>query len=272
MSPRVLIVDDDPTFVGFVFRVIESRGICACVAVSGGDALSQLSDRAQRFSGILLDLKLPDIHGVEVLRRIRRSGIDTPVAVLTGNGDVSTAVAAMKLGAVEFVEKPVLLPTLEQVLNTLTAGGAADYRPTDRPTEGTRSLAEFSPRTLRIANVVARFVDAPSDARTVDAFCRASGLFLADRTFRGWCRAEGIEASALHDLARVLRASRHAEQHDCVIEACLDGDVRSIAALLARGGLTQWIGAARPRAGDILLRQQYVTARPVVEAVRILLS
>ncbi|GMV23647.1 MAG: hypothetical protein AMXMBFR57_35960 [Acidimicrobiia bacterium] len=133
-------------------------------------------------------------------------------------------------------------------------------------------MAEFPQRTLRIANVVARFVDAPEDARTVDAFCRASGLFLADRTFRGWCRAEGIEASALHDLARVLRAARHAEQHSCGIDACLDGDVRSIAALFARGGLTQWVGGADARVDDILLRQHYVTARPVVEAVRMLLS
>jgi two-component system response regulator FixJ len=69
---------------------------------------------------LLADLRMPDINGVELLRKLREIGADLPTVVITGDGDVKMAVEAMKLGAIDFVEKPfveaVLLDAIERAM------------------------------------------------------------------------------------------------------------------------------------------------------------
>ncbi|MBI2114543.1 MAG: sigma-54-dependent Fis family transcriptional regulator [candidate division NC10 bacterium] len=81
---------------------------------SGEEALEQV--RARDFDVILLDLKMPGIGGMEALRRIRDSGASAEVVVLTGHPDVDSAIAAMKLGAYDYLTKPFKLSELEEVL------------------------------------------------------------------------------------------------------------------------------------------------------------
>ncbi|GMV23793.1 MAG: hypothetical protein AMXMBFR57_37420 [Acidimicrobiia bacterium] len=264
----MLLVDDDPTFVRFVCRALEKLGVRPDVALTGQDALRRFE--TGQWAGVLLDLRLPDIGGLEVLRRMRDAGRPEPVIVLTGAGDVPAAVAAMKLGALDFVEKPLIGSMLEMVVEQLLTNGS------DRPTDRQDSLvAQLPGRTLRLASVVVRFVETRSDARTVDGFCRAVGLYKSPRTFRGWSQAEGVEAAALHDLARVLRAARQAAADGYRLAECLEGDSRSIRALLVRGfgtpeGPTS--AASVPTPVEILRAQRYLSAPRLVEAILLLLS
>jgi len=111
---RILIVDDEPN-VRLVFRTaLEATGYLVTEAADGDAALAQL--RKLPTDLILLDLKMPVVDGMETLRRLRDAGDETPVVVVTAHGSVPDAVAAMKLGAVDFLPKPVSPVTLRAVV------------------------------------------------------------------------------------------------------------------------------------------------------------
>lgn len=123
---RVLVVDDDLSFVTFVCAALEKLNVRPEVSPTGSDAVRQLA--SGRWSGVLLDLRLPDIDGLEILRSLRQRGDFVPVVVLTGAGSIPAAVEATKLGAVDFLEKPVRLPVLaravEQLLTSASHGSS----------------------------------------------------------------------------------------------------------------------------------------------------
>ncbi len=101
---KVLIVDDDPAIRDGCFQVLTRSGYEAEMAASGSEAL-ELLDRWE-FDVILLDLKMPDIHGLDLLRQIREQDTQVHVIVITAFGTVENAVQAMKLGAFDFLPKP----------------------------------------------------------------------------------------------------------------------------------------------------------------------
>ena len=111
---RVLAVDDERPTRLLMERELPRAGFQVEIAESGEEALATI--RAQDFDVILLDLRMPGIGGMEALRRIRESEADAEVVILTGHPDVDTAIAAMKLGAYDYLTKPFKLAELEQVI------------------------------------------------------------------------------------------------------------------------------------------------------------
>jgi len=111
---RVLAVDDERPTRLLMERELPRTGFRVEIAESGEEALATI--RAQDFDVILLDLRMPGIGGMEALRRIRESETDAEVVILTGHPDVDTAIAAMKLGAYDYLTKPFKLAELEQVI------------------------------------------------------------------------------------------------------------------------------------------------------------
>jgi two-component system, OmpR family, response regulator MprA len=107
---RVLIVDDDPELRRFLSQELKVDGYSLEQADSGQNALSLIRDQA--FDLVMLDWTLPDFSGVEVCRRIRRSGIKTPVLMLTARDDVRERVEALDSGADDYVTKPFSIEEL----------------------------------------------------------------------------------------------------------------------------------------------------------------
>ncbi len=101
---RVLVVDDDAEVRTLLTRVLTKSGWTSAEAASGADAMATLG--RQEFDVVLLDIRLPDASGLDVLRRARETDVDTEFIILTGNADVETAVEAMRLGAYDFIGKP----------------------------------------------------------------------------------------------------------------------------------------------------------------------
>ena len=114
----ILVVDDEPNIVRTVKTALRVEGYDTDSAESGTEGLEKLASR--QFDLALLDVKLPGIDGLEVLRRARAQGVDTPVIVMSGHGTIETAVQATRLGAQDFLEKPLstekLLLTIANVL------------------------------------------------------------------------------------------------------------------------------------------------------------
>ncbi len=112
---KVLIVDDDPS----ARKILESRlrfmNFQALVASSGAEALGQI--RREIPSVVLLDLQMPKMSGIDVLKSLKREGLETTVIVVTAHATIETAVEAMKQGAYDFITKPVDPKHLEIVLD-----------------------------------------------------------------------------------------------------------------------------------------------------------
>jgi DNA-binding response OmpR family regulator len=105
MKKRVLIVDDERN-VRLTYRVtLETEGYEITEAVSGVDALEKLKDGP--FGLAILDLRMPEMDGLTLLHRMREANDNTPVIIITAFGDVPHAVEAMKLGAIDFLQKPI---------------------------------------------------------------------------------------------------------------------------------------------------------------------
>ncbi len=116
MSRRaeLLIVDDEETFRLVLARELEARGHSVATACTGEEALERI--RCERYEAVLLDVKLPGMDGLAVLEALRELAPLTQVVVLTGHGALETAIRAMKLGAYDFLTKPLQLDELEAVL------------------------------------------------------------------------------------------------------------------------------------------------------------
>jgi CheY-like chemotaxis protein len=105
----VLIVDDEEGIRAVLAEALESAGHQTVQAMDGRDALNQLDD--QPFDVVLSDLRMPgDVDGMELVRRARARWPSMQVIVLTAHGSVEVAVEAMKLGAFDFIEKPISSP------------------------------------------------------------------------------------------------------------------------------------------------------------------
>jgi DNA-binding response OmpR family regulator len=109
-----LIVDDEPN-VRLVFRTaLESAGYAVAEAADGPAALELI--RKRPFDAVLLDLRMPGLDGLTALRTLREEGVGVPVVVVTAHGNTSDVVAAMRLGAADFVPKPVSPETLRRAV------------------------------------------------------------------------------------------------------------------------------------------------------------
>jgi DNA-binding NtrC family response regulator len=118
-SQPILIVDDEPN-VRLVFgTALESAGYAVEEAEDGLAALRKLRERD--YALILLDLRMPGLDGMETLRRMRAEHLDVPVIMITAHGSVPDAVEAMKLGAIDFVSKPVTPRALCSAVDELLA-------------------------------------------------------------------------------------------------------------------------------------------------------
>ena len=110
-TPSVLLVDDDAPFRRVLAGELERLGYAVTVAGSGSDALTRCAEILPEV--VLLDLKLPDMDGLEVLKGIAAAGGATDVIMLTGHGSIDTAVESIRRGAFDYVAKPCPLEELE---------------------------------------------------------------------------------------------------------------------------------------------------------------
>ena len=107
---KVLLVDDEEQFLDTLTQRLEIRGLTVEAVTGGEDALDMVGDK--KIDAVILDLAMPGIDGIETLRLLKEKQPDLQIIMLTGKATVKSGIEAMKLGATDFLEKPVDLNLL----------------------------------------------------------------------------------------------------------------------------------------------------------------
>jgi YesN/AraC family two-component response regulator len=101
---NILIVDDEVNVCRGVQRIFEDEGFLSNYALTGTEGLKRAEE--EDFDLVITDLKMPDINGLDMIKRLKQQKPDTPVVMITGYASVPTAVEAMKIGAYDYIPKP----------------------------------------------------------------------------------------------------------------------------------------------------------------------
>ncbi|TMJ73639.1 MAG: ActR/PrrA/RegA family redox response regulator transcription factor [Alphaproteobacteria bacterium] len=141
----LLIVEDDKSFLQRLARAMESRGFTVTTAESVADGLAQLETISPAFA--VVDMRLEDGNGLEVISALKRRRPDARAIILTGYGNIATAVNAVKLGAVDYLSKPV---DADDVVAALLALDGRKAEPPQNPMSADRVRWEHIQRIYEL--------------------------------------------------------------------------------------------------------------------------
>lgn len=115
LEAKVLLVDDEQDFLETLSNRLEMRGLKVSAVTSGEQAVTEAQQ--QDYDAIVVDLSMPGIDGLETLKRIKADNPNAEIIMLTGQASIRSGVEAMKLGAGDFLQKPVELSELMQKID-----------------------------------------------------------------------------------------------------------------------------------------------------------
>jgi two-component system, response regulator RegA len=141
----LLIVEDDKSFLQRLARAMESRGFTVTTAESVADGLTQLETISPAFA--VVDMRLEDGNGLDVISALKRRRPDARAIILTGYGNIATAVNAVKLGAVDYLSKPV---DADDVVAALLALDGRKAEPPENPMSADRVRWEHIQRIYEL--------------------------------------------------------------------------------------------------------------------------
>jgi two-component system response regulator RegA len=141
----LLIVEDDKLFLARLARAMEMRGFKVTIAETVADGLLQVEQNPPAFA--VVDMRLGDGNGLDVISALKRRRADARGIVLTGYGNIATAVNAVKLGAVDYLAKPA---DADDVVNALLAIDGRKAAPPDHPMSADRVRWEHIQRIYEL--------------------------------------------------------------------------------------------------------------------------
>lgn len=143
----LLLVDDDEPFVKRLARAMEKRGFLPDTAQSVAEGRAKAHSRPPAYA--VIDLRLEDGNGLEIIETLREKRPDCRIVVLTGYGAIATAVAAVKIGAIDYLSKPA---DANDVTNALLAVGEAKPEPSGNPMSADRVRWEHIQRVYEMCD------------------------------------------------------------------------------------------------------------------------
>lgn len=176
---KILVIDDQKSIRNTLKDILEYEGHEVVVAEDGLDGLEKFN--AGKFDVVLTDIKMPNMDGMEVLEKIIASGTDAPIIMISGHGNIDTAVEAIKKGAYDFIEKPLdlnrLLVTIRNAIerNNLVV----ETKVLKRKVSKAYDMIGESEAILKVKEMIDRV--APTDARVLITGQNGTGKELVAR-------------------------------------------------------------------------------------------
>ncbi|MBB3952310.1 two-component system response regulator RegA [Aureimonas jatrophae] len=143
----ILLVDDDRPFVTRLARAFEQRGFDVCTAESVNEGVAALRSSAPAYA--VVDMRLGAGNGLDVIEALRRARPDARVVVLTGYGNIATAVTAVKLGAIDYLAKPA---DADEVIGALMRDPDTKAEPPENPMSADRIRWEHIQRVYELCD------------------------------------------------------------------------------------------------------------------------
>ncbi len=240
MSTRtILVVDDDIGTLQTASYIARKLGFEAATACTGADGLAAARSMGPALG--LIDLKLPDMSGTDIIRALRAADAATPLILISGFLTISNAVEAMRLGATDVVEKPLAVEDLE--MRIVGALGPVPSRRTAEADawddhESLAALRRARPTSTaeRWARLVSKACQSEGDLRTLEQWAAFAGVSYS--SLCETCRLLNIQPQNARDLSRVLRALVRAPKDTWNVAPLLDvSDGRTLRGILHRAGL-----------------------------------
>lgn len=176
---KILIVDDERAIRNSLKEILMDEGYEADVAEDGPSALEAASK--ERYDVIFCDIKMPGMEGTEVLEKLVEEGIDSAVVMISGHGDIQTAVECIKKGAFDFIQKPLdlnrILITIKNATDRVKL--VADNKILKKKVYG-QEMIGHSPALTHIREMIDKV--APTDARVLITGANGSGKELVARS------------------------------------------------------------------------------------------
>ena len=163
--PNVLIADDEKAIRRTLREILEYENYKVDEAEDGQKAYDMLKDGD--YDVALCDIKMPKMDGMEVLDKLKKEGVETQMIMISGHGNIETAVEAVRKGAFDFISKP---PDLNRLLitvrNAMDKGNlVTETKVLKRKVSSTREIVGDSPAILKIKETIDRV--APTDRKSV---------------------------------------------------------------------------------------------------------
>lgn len=178
---KILIIDDEPSIRRALKEILEFENFEVAEAENGREGLNKAT--ADFYDVIFCDIKMPEMDGVEVLEQLNKQGIETPVIMISGHGNIETAVDTIKNGAFDFIEKPLDLNRILVTVRNATERGSLVQetkvlKTTIKKVKGSAIIGE-SPEIMHIKEMIDKV--APSEARVLITGGNGTGKELVAR-------------------------------------------------------------------------------------------
>lgn len=177
--PTILIIDDERAIRNVLKDILSNEGFKVEEAADGEEGLKKF--QAGSFDVVLCDIKMPKLDGIEFLQKVMETGTDTPVIMISGHGNIETAVDAVKKGAFDYISKPPdlnrLLITIRNAMDKTTL--VQETKVLKRKVSKVQEIIGESEAILRIKETIEKV--APTDARVLVTGGNGSGKELVAR-------------------------------------------------------------------------------------------
>jgi CheY-like chemotaxis protein len=219
-KPKVLIVDDEQVVCDLLSDELHEQGYLCSIALGGTEALAKLA--AEDFDVVLLDVRLPDISGIEVLTKMRLKHPHIAAVMVTAVNSIDTAVKATKLGASDYIVKPFSLDRVDASIRTILE---SKTRPSDNGKRETGCCVadeeadeQATNESYRLMNAIACGVEA-----RLNSFLGYSKIVTQESVGIAW--QLGVHEEEIKRWAAIR--SKHDAERNKAIESLLDKLARS---------------------------------------------
>ena len=175
---KILIIDDERSIRNSLKEILTDEGYETDVAEDGAQGC-EMAEK-ERYNVIFCDIKMPNMDGIEVLDKLHQDGVDSAVIMISGHGDIDTAVECIKKGAFDFIQKPLdlnrILITIKNATEKVSL--VKETRILKKKVYGQQMIGE-SPEIVRVREMIERV--APTDARVLITGSNGTGKELVAR-------------------------------------------------------------------------------------------